>query len=60
MRLPAYVELMVADLASLDAVRRLAAEFCQKNKQLHVLLNNAGAYNAQPSLTEDGFEMTSA
>ncbi len=53
-----HAELMVADLASLDAVRRLAAEFREKNQQLHVLVNNAGAYNAQRSLTEDGFEMT--
>ena len=53
-----HVELMLADLASLDAVRRLAAEFREKHQQLHVLVNNAGAYNAQRSLTEDGFEMT--
>ncbi len=52
------VELMVADLASLDAVRRLASEFREKNQQLHVLVNNAGALNAQLSLTKDGFETT--
>ena len=53
-----HVELVIADLASLDAVRRLAAEFREKNQQLHVLVNNAGALNSQLSLTKEGFEMT--
>ena len=52
------VHLMLADLASLQAVRGLASEVRQGHQQLHVLVNNAGAYNSQLSLTEDGFETT--
>ena len=52
------VHLMLADLASLQAVRDLASDFRQRHQQLHVLVNNAGAFNAQLALTKDGFEMT--
>ena len=52
------VHLMLADLASLQAVRSLAAEFRQRHEQLHVLVNNAGALNSRLSLTKDGFETT--
>ena len=36
------LELYIADLASLDEVRRLAAEVSARHKRLDVLLNNAG------------------
>jgi len=49
---------MIADLASLDEIRGLAAAYKQKHQQLHVLVNNAGAYNAQRTTTKDGFETT--
>lgn len=52
------VELMLADLASLDDVRRLASDVKAKHDRLHVLLNNAGAYNRQRTQTRDGFETT--
>ena len=52
------VSLMLADLASLAAVRKLAREFGDRHQRLHVLINNAGAYNNVRLLTEDGFEMT--
>jgi NAD(P)-dependent dehydrogenase (short-subunit alcohol dehydrogenase family) len=52
------VELMIADLASLDAIRGLAAAYKQKHQQLHVLVNNAGAFNAGRTTTKDGFETT--
>ena len=52
------VELMHADLASLDSVRKLAADFQAKHQQLHVLVNNAGVYNIKRSETQDGFEAT--
>jgi NAD(P)-dependent dehydrogenase (short-subunit alcohol dehydrogenase family) len=55
-----HVELMLADLASLDSVRQLAADFRAKHQQLHVLVNNAGSYNMQRSETKDGFETTFA
>ncbi|MCH7793298.1 MAG: SDR family oxidoreductase [Planctomycetes bacterium] len=53
-----HVELMLADLASLDSIRQLATDFRAKHQQLHVLVNNAGSYNAQRSETKDGFETT--
>jgi NAD(P)-dependent dehydrogenase (short-subunit alcohol dehydrogenase family) len=52
------VELMIADLASLADIRNLAAAYRQKHQQLHVLVNNAGAYNANRTTTKDGFETT--
>ncbi len=54
------VHLMLADLASLQAVRGLASEFRQRHQRLHVLVNNAGAYNAKRLLSEDGHELTFA
>ena len=53
-----HVELMLADLASLESIRKLATDFRAKHQQLHVLVNNAGSYNAQRSETKDGFETT--
>jgi NAD(P)-dependent dehydrogenase (short-subunit alcohol dehydrogenase family) len=52
------VELIVVDFASLDSIRQFADEFQQRHPQLHVLVNNAGAYNAHRTLTQDGFETT--
>ncbi len=46
------------DLASLTSVRRFASEFATTHDRLHVLVNNAGIYTAQRTLTEDGFERT--
>lgn len=54
------VELMLADLASLASVRQLADSFLARHDRLHVLVNNAGAYNARRQTTPDGFEMTFA
>ena len=54
------VELMVADLSSLDSVRKLAAEFKQRFPSLHVLDNNAGAILGKCMLTTDGIESTFA
>ncbi len=52
------VELMVADLASLDSVRRLASDFLQSHSSLHVLVNNAGLILAKRAVTKDGLETT--
>ncbi|MEP7291122.1 MAG: SDR family oxidoreductase [Chloroflexota bacterium] len=54
------VESLLADLSSLADVRRLADEFRQRYARLDVLINNAGAYNAQRSETVDGYETTFA
>jgi len=52
------VELLLADLASLDSVRALAKEFLEKHESLHVLVNNAGVAMVRRSETVDGFETT--
>jgi NAD(P)-dependent dehydrogenase (short-subunit alcohol dehydrogenase family) len=52
------VEVMVADLASLGAVRRLAEEVQRRHVTLHVLVNNAGLAKRRHTLTEDGLDTT--
>jgi len=54
----ANVDLMLADLASLDSVRELANGFLQKYERLHVLINNAGLILSKRSVTKDGLETT--
>jgi NAD(P)-dependent dehydrogenase (short-subunit alcohol dehydrogenase family) len=50
------VQLMLADLASLQSIRQLAADFLATAQPLHLLLNNAGVVNLQRQLSVDGFE----
>jgi NAD(P)-dependent dehydrogenase (short-subunit alcohol dehydrogenase family) len=50
------VELLVADLSSLRAVRRLASELAERYPRLDVLIHNAGVITADRRLTEDGIE----
>ena len=52
------VELLIADLASLDSVRELAKEFLARHDLLHVLVNNAGVVKVRRSVTVDEFETT--
>src|SRR5207245_523717 len=52
------VDLLIADLSSLDSVRQLAAEFQKKYSKLHVLINNAGLFNQRRHVTTDGYENT--
>jgi NAD(P)-dependent dehydrogenase (short-subunit alcohol dehydrogenase family) len=54
------VDLLVADLSSLDSVRQLAQEFRGKYSKLHVLVNNAGVFLPRRFVTADGFESTFA
>ncbi len=54
------VSLVIADLASLDQVRRAATEISQAQPALHVLINNAGINARERRLTVDGFESTLA
>jgi retinol dehydrogenase 12 len=54
------VEAIVADFASLDAVRGMAADLHHRFDRLHVLINNAGAMFPTYRETADGFEMTMA
>jgi NAD(P)-dependent dehydrogenase (short-subunit alcohol dehydrogenase family) len=50
------VELMVADLSSQKAIRRLVHDFQARHSQLHVLVNNAGVSLPRRVETEDGLE----
>lgn len=54
------LDLMIADFAELNQIRRLAAEVKAKYPRLHSLVNNAGAYNSDRTLTADGYETTFA
>lgn len=56
----ANVEYMLADLSSQQAIRELAEQFTSKYKQLHVLLNNAGAMFMSRQESVDGIEITFA
>ena len=51
---------VVADLASLAAVRAMADELLARDEPLDVLLNNAGVYTRTRELTVDGLETTMA
>jgi NAD(P)-dependent dehydrogenase (short-subunit alcohol dehydrogenase family) len=50
------VDLILADLASLDEVRRLARTLLARYPKIHVLVNNAGVYNTKRTTTVDGYE----
>jgi NAD(P)-dependent dehydrogenase (short-subunit alcohol dehydrogenase family) len=56
----ARVETVVADLGSLAQVRRMAQDVAARVDRLDVLVNNAGTYQFERTLTEDGFEKTLA
>ena len=59
---PGDAELLLADLASLAEVRRLADAVRARGKRLDVLLNNAGVAlrGTKRQLSVDGFELTFA
>src|SRR3954462_14041660 len=50
----------VADLSSLEEVRRLADELLERYERIDVLANNAGAMFAPRQVTVDGYERTFA
>ena len=58
----ASLDLLVADLSSQQAVRRLADEFLQRYSHLHVLVNNAGIHihTQKRQMSVDGIEMNLA
>lgn len=53
----ASVELALADLASLESVRQLAAEVTARHPRLQVLVNNAAVMLNQRRLSPDGHEL---
>jgi retinol dehydrogenase 12 len=56
----AKLEVLLADMSSLAAVRKVAAEFLASHDKLDVLVNNAGIYLPKRFESVDGFEMTFA
>ncbi|MEW6270876.1 MAG: SDR family oxidoreductase [Thermodesulfobacteriota bacterium] len=52
------VELLLADFAALDDVRRLARELTEREPRVDVLINNAGLMLDERHETRDGFETT--
>jgi retinol dehydrogenase-12 len=56
----AQLEGVSFDLGSLRAVRNGAAQILERAPELHVLINNAGIFAAERTLTDDGVELTFA
>jgi len=54
------IEMVIADFASLAAVRAAASEIARRHRAVHVLVNNAGRASNQRMVSTDGFEMTFA
>jgi NAD(P)-dependent dehydrogenase (short-subunit alcohol dehydrogenase family) len=52
------VDLLLADMSSLESVRQLSREFQSKYPRLDVLVNNAGLFNQRRNVTVDGYENT--
>jgi NAD(P)-dependent dehydrogenase (short-subunit alcohol dehydrogenase family) len=53
-------DLYLADFSSFSDIQRMANEIKRENKELHVLINNAGDFYKKRSLTDEGIEMTFA
>ena len=56
----ARIETLAADLATIAGGKRAAEEFLARHKQLHILVNNAGAAYGKRELNSDGVEKTLA
>jgi NAD(P)-dependent dehydrogenase (short-subunit alcohol dehydrogenase family) len=54
------VDVVLADFARLDEVRRLAGDLHNRYPRIDVLVNNAGLYRLRRATTPDGFETTFA
>jgi NAD(P)-dependent dehydrogenase (short-subunit alcohol dehydrogenase family) len=54
------VSLLVADLASFDAIRAGARELAARHPALHVLVHNAGVNPTRRKLSADGIDLTLA
>lgn len=53
----AKVDTLICDLASLDSVRKAAAEANERFDKIDLLINNAGVMACDQAKTADGFEM---
>ena len=56
----AQVDVVLADFASLDAVRAAAREIGARYRAVNVLMNNAGVAKKNRTLSADGYELTFA
>ncbi|XP_051537412.1 retinol dehydrogenase 12 isoform X1 [Myxocyprinus asiaticus] len=54
------VHLRLLDTSSLASVRQFAAQILEEEKELHILVNNAGASGLPREITGEGFEITFA
>ncbi len=54
------IELMIADFSTQDGVIKLADRIKERYDKLDVLINNAGLYQPDHTITSDGIEMTFA
>ncbi|CAM4666237.1 unnamed protein product [Leuciscus chuanchicus] len=54
------VHLRLLDTSSLESVRKFAARVLEEEKELHILVNNAGASGLPSKITADGLEITFA
>ncbi|XP_056114375.1 retinol dehydrogenase 12 [Rhinichthys klamathensis goyatoka] len=54
------VHLRLLDTSSLESVRKFAARILEEEKELHILVNNAGASGLPSKITADGLEITFA
>jgi NAD(P)-dependent dehydrogenase (short-subunit alcohol dehydrogenase family) len=54
------VDLILADLSSIDEIRRLAKVLLDKYQKIHVLINNAGVQYNTRRTSVDGYEITFA
>lgn len=50
----------IVDLSSQKSIRHFVEKFYKENRQLHVLVNNAGIYMMERKESEDGIELTFA
>ena len=53
----ARIDTLICDLASLDSVRKAAAEANERFDKIDLLINNAGVMACDQATTADGFEM---
>jgi NAD(P)-dependent dehydrogenase (short-subunit alcohol dehydrogenase family) len=54
------VEFFECELSSLESIKKLAENFKKRYLALHVLINNAGLWEAHRKLSKDGIELTFA
>lgn len=56
----AKIDLVLADLSLMSAVRKAASEIKARHPRIHVLLNNAGVVMTERKVTAEGHELTFA